>query len=246
MTARYLIRFDDICPTMNWRTWDRIEPVLRAYGVKPILAVVPDNQDSKLRVDEGRADFWTRVRAWQEAGWCIALHGFQHRYVTRNAGLMGINSYSEFAGLSEAEQREKLVQALAIFRENEVYADVWVAPAHSFDAITVSLLLEMGIKVISDGFYARPVRRMGALWLPQQLWKFRPMPAGLWTVCLHCNGYGEARILSLQEQIARYASRLTSVDEVLNSYPVKPVSWWDMGFSAALRTMRGFKRWAQP
>ncbi len=47
MKARYLIRFDDICPTMNWTIWEQVEQVLRTYHVQPILAVVPDNQDPR-------------------------------------------------------------------------------------------------------------------------------------------------------------------------------------------------------
>ena len=61
---RYLLRFDDICPTMNWAIWDKVEEGLRRHDVRPILAVVPDNHDSKLRIDPPRADFWDRVRQW--------------------------------------------------------------------------------------------------------------------------------------------------------------------------------------
>ncbi|HET8715597.1 MAG TPA: DUF2334 domain-containing protein, partial [Holophagaceae bacterium] len=97
--ARYILRFDDICPTMNWEVWEAIEALLDRHGVKPILAVVPDNQDPKLQVDAPRADFWDRVRGWQAKGYTIALHGYQHRYINRNAGIMGLTHQSEFAGL---------------------------------------------------------------------------------------------------------------------------------------------------
>ena len=49
MSAKYLIRFDDICPTMKWSTWEKVEDILLRSNVKPILAVVPDNQDPSLR-----------------------------------------------------------------------------------------------------------------------------------------------------------------------------------------------------
>ncbi len=242
MSARYLLRFDDISPTMNWRVWDRIEPMLHAHGIKPLLAVVPDNQDTKLMVEPPRADFWERVRAWQAAGWCIALHGYQHRYETRDGGLMGINAYSEFAGLAEPVQREKLRLALAIFSAQGVRADAWVAPAHSFDVTTVRLLLEQGIETISDGFYFRPVRRLGALWVPQQFWHFRPMPAGLWTVCLHCNGYGEAEIARLQSWITTYAGRMASLAELARSSVARPANLLDNGFAALLPLLRALRR----
>ena len=242
MKARYLLRFDDICPTMNWAVWERIEPALNTHGIKPIMAVVPDNQDGKLMVDAPRADFWARVRAWQAAGWCIALHGYQHRYETREAGLMGINAYSEFAGLPEVTQRDKLARALAIFRDHGVHADAWVAPAHAFDEVTVGLLLEMGVETISDGFYFRPVRRLGALWIPQQFWHFRPMPAGLWTVCVHCNAYGEYEIARLLAWMGRYADVMTSVRDVVSRYPARPAGLLDRGFAALLPGARAIRR----
>ena len=60
-TSRYLVRFDDICPTMNWRIWAEIESCLRAHGVRPIVAIVPRNRDSKLVSDIARRDFWEQI-----------------------------------------------------------------------------------------------------------------------------------------------------------------------------------------
>src|ERR1051326_483182 len=108
MTARFLLRFDDICPTLNWRVWSRLESILERHRVKPLLAVVPDNRDAKLMVDAPDPDFWARVRDWQARGWTIALHGYQHAYVTTDSGIVGLNAYSEFAGLAYAEQKRKI------------------------------------------------------------------------------------------------------------------------------------------
>ena len=52
--ARYLLRFDDLCPTMNWGMWDRIEELLVKASIRPIVAVIPDNRDPKM--DIGPAD----------------------------------------------------------------------------------------------------------------------------------------------------------------------------------------------
>lgn len=242
MKAEYLLRFDDICPTMNWEVWARIEPMLRAHDIKPILAVVPDNQDTKLMVAPPRPDFWEQVRAWQAAGWCIALHGYQHRYETVHGGLMRINPYSEFAGLPEELQREKLERALARFGTEGVRADAWVAPAHAFDEVTVRLLLELGIDTISDGFYFRPVRRFGALWIPQQFWHFRRMPAGLWTVCLHINGYCETEIERLRCWMEEFSGSITSLEGVRRRGNAQPPSMLDHGFSKLLPALRMLRR----
>ena len=86
--AKYLIRFDDFCPTMNWSVWSRIEAILLSEGIRPLVAIVPDNLDKKLEVGEENPRFWERARYWQELGWTIALHGYQHRYVNKNGGIL--------------------------------------------------------------------------------------------------------------------------------------------------------------
>jgi predicted deacetylase len=235
MSARYIVRFDDICPTMNWATWSRIEPVLQAHGVKPIMAVVPDNRDPHLAAGDAASDFWGRVRRWQAQGWTIALHGHQHLYTTRDSGLVGVNPFSEFAGLPEATQREKLQRALAVFSREGLRADAWVAPGHSFDAVTLKVLLEFGIGVVSDGFYVRPLRHMGALWVPQQLWRFRSMPVGLWTVCYHCNRFDDAAIAGFASDIARFAERIVSLAEACAAPRIGAHNALDAAFAAAWR-----------
>ena len=54
--TKYLLRFDDLCPTMNWKIWSEIEAVLLERRLKPVLAVVPDNQDPGLQVDRAADD----------------------------------------------------------------------------------------------------------------------------------------------------------------------------------------------
>jgi len=227
---------------MNWSIWNQIEPLLTKHHVAPIIAVVPDNQDPKLNVHTPRADFWAWVRERQAAGWCIALHGYRHLYETRDAGIMGINTRSEFAGLPEAVQREKLARGLQIFRDNGVHADAWVAPAHSFDVVTVRLLREFGVDTISDGFFFRPVRYLDSYWIPQQLWHFRPMPGGTWTVCLHCNSYGESEVERLRKWLDAYAGRMTSVAEVRQLHSARPANWLDRGIASLMPAARAVRR----
>lgn len=244
MTARYLLRFDDICPTMDWAIWEQVEQILIATGARPLLAVVPDNRDPELCIDPPRADFWARVRHWQSLGWAIGLHGHRHRYETRDAGLVGINTRSEFAGLGRELQAGKLRQALAIFRQHGVRADAWVAPGHSFDAVTVELLAEMGLGVISDGYFWRPVRIGGCLWVPQQLWRFRHFPGGSWTVCMHANTFRERDLDELKRALGRFRSRLVSLDDVMAApLQARPPALADRAFAWLWRSAIKGKRW---
>jgi len=184
----YLLRFDDICPTMNWAGWESIEQQLVAHDVRPILAVIPDNRDPGLLIDPPVPDFWARVRRWQGMGYTIAVHGHQHVYINRRKGLMGLTPHSEFTGLSHAEQKAKLGKSLAIFAEHGVRADAFVAPSHSFDRTTLKVLVELGLTVISDGLWPWPHLDQGQMfWVPQQVWRFDPKGAGIWTVCTHHN-----------------------------------------------------------
>ena len=48
MSNGFILRFDDLCPTLNWKIWNPIEEFLVEAGIKPILAVVPENRDKGL------------------------------------------------------------------------------------------------------------------------------------------------------------------------------------------------------
>ncbi|HZR67194.1 MAG TPA: DUF2334 domain-containing protein [Terriglobales bacterium] len=219
MSARYLVRFDDICPTMNWAMWSRIEALLLEFGVSPILAVVPENRDSKLMVSEPRPDFWAEVRKWQARGWTIGLHGHQHLYTNRSGGILGFPNKSEFAGLPLAAQETKLSSAIEIFRRESVNAEVWIAPSHSFDRSTLLALKRVGVQTISDGFAFFPhTDAEGMFWIPQQLWRFRWRPLGLWTVCFHHNSWSEEDFLQFKQSLERNHDRIASVSFARDQY----------------------------
>jgi peptidoglycan/xylan/chitin deacetylase (PgdA/CDA1 family) len=200
---------------MNWAVWDRVEILLDKHDVKPIVAIVPDNQDPKLVHSEPRPGFWDRARAWQSRGWCIALHGYQHLYSSPSGGIMNIHVGSEFAGHDPSVQRAKLAAGVKVFRENGISPKAWVAPGHAFDDVTVNLLPEFGINIVSDGFYVRAVRRGGCAWLPQQLWRFRRLPFGLWTVCLHVNSWKDGTVSAFDRSLAMFKSQIVDVDHAL-------------------------------
>jgi predicted deacetylase len=219
MQPQYLIRFDDICPTMKWQMWDRIEKILVEQTIRPILAVVPDNQDENLMIEEADLNFWTRVRSWQARRWTIGIHGYQHVYVTNQAGLVGIKNRSEFACLEEHQQESKLKSALAIFQREGITPQVWIAPGHSFDIITLRVLKKLGLNVVSDGLYLFPnMDSHGITYIPQQLWRFRRMPFGLWTVCYHHNDWTGRDLDRFKSEVQCYKARLTNLPQALKEY----------------------------
>jgi predicted deacetylase len=243
MSARFLIRIDDICPTINWQAWQQMEAILIEENVQPILGVIPDNQDPRLREGVPDARFWDRVRSWQARGWAIGLHGYRHEYVTKDAGILKLKGYSEFAGLPVEEQRGKLERAMEIFCREGVRPDVWVAPAHSFDGNTVQALLSLGIRTISDGLSLYPHRNsQGVFWVPQQLWTFRPVPFGVWTVCIHLQDQPYADLEKFRRIIRKYKHSITSLSQVVETYAQRKRNFADVAFASLWRFVTWIRR----
>ena len=63
--AQYLLRFDDFCPTMAHDRWQRFLPLIEEFHLRPILAVIPDNQDAELDLSPPDPEFWARMRAME-------------------------------------------------------------------------------------------------------------------------------------------------------------------------------------
>lgn len=246
MHPQYLIRIDDICPTMNWSVWRPVEEILSVLEVKPILAVVPDNQDETLKHSEPNVHFWDEVRGWQARGWTIGLHGYQHRYVTRDAGLLGIRASSEFSGLSYAEQHSKLQSALHIFEREDVVPEIWVAPAHSFDRMTLEILFALGVRCLSDGFSLYPYLDSRAMvWIPQQLWHLRKMPLGLWTVCLHLNHWTTVDVDRFRSDLRQFVGLVSDFRSIMATYSNRKPSLADAFFARSYQVALKGRRWVR-
>ena len=225
----YLIRFDDICPTMNWTIWTEIDEILTEEGIKPILAAIPDNRNSVLFIEKEKQDFWDYIREKQKQGWSIGLHGYQHVYITKCSGILGLNPFSEFAGLPEEEQEAKILSAIEIFRANGVKPELWIAPAHSFDEVTINVLKRHGVTIISDGFSLYPYVDDGVFWVPQQLWGFprRRMLFGVYTVLFHHNSWTREDLLTFKKNVKRYRRRITDLKTVISLYSSRKKSLID-------------------
>jgi predicted deacetylase len=231
LSARYVLRFDDLCPTMNWRAWEPVEAMLDEAGIRPVVAVIPDNTDDKFLVEPPNLDFWARARAWQARGWAIGLHGHHHRYLTKDAGMLRRNPGSEFAGLPLAEQREKLRAALAVFDREGLRADAWIAPNHSFDEATLEALRDVGLTVLNDGYSLYPYRdAAGMLWVPQQLWRLLERRWGVWTVCMHPNGWDRRRVDAFARDLRAFRDRIVDLRSIVESYGERRRSGVDIAF----------------
>jgi hypothetical protein len=186
MSAKYIIRLDDASEYMDYQKWDPYFKLFDKYKIKPIIAVIPQNKDTKLINNTPNYLFWDLVRSWENKGYCIAMHGFDHVYLNTQSGLLKINPFSEFAGIPFNQQKEKLRKAQSIFEQNSIYPKVFVAPGHTFDINTIKALkVVTTVTIISDGFAIHGFKEFGIDWIPQQLWKPKRKHFGLWTICIH-------------------------------------------------------------
>jgi predicted deacetylase len=239
MTAQYLLRFDDLCPTMDRARWRRFMPLIRRFGIRPILAVVPDNQDLELQHEPHDPRFWGEMRSLEAEGATIGLHGFQHLCRARGRGLVPVHDRTEFAGVRRDLQREWVGAGLGILRGQGLHPRIWVGPRHGLDRVTLGVLREEGIELISDGFAARPFRRGGLTWIPQQLWGPMEKRSGLWTICMHVNSATDEAVAEMGDFLGRFSSQFTSVDRVVREWPIVGRSVGDRVFHArAMMRMR--------
>lgn len=217
MSARYLLRLDDACPTMDARRWQQFEELFERTGTKPLVAVVPDNRDPDLECGKPDPMFWDKVRSWQANGWTIAMHGYQHLMHQTDAEMvLPFYRRSEFAGLGYEAQAEKIRRSWELFARQGIEPTVWIAPAHCFDRLTLEAIRnETPIRIVSDGIARDQYFDDGFYWLPQQLWKPTEKSSGLWTICMHPNTVTGEQFLALEETLwTGYGSRVTSVDRL--------------------------------
>jgi Uncharacterized protein conserved in bacteria (DUF2334) len=228
--AQYLLRFDDLCPTMDRERWERFRVLIERFGVRPILAVIPDNCDPELERDLPNPGFWEEMRAREAAGATIGLHGYRHVCTETGRSLIPGRGETEFAGASLDLQREWVEAGLGMLRARGLRPLIFVAPRHGLDLVTVRVLREEGIGLVSDGFAERPYRDHGVIWIPQQIWGPVEQASGLWTICMHSNSATDEDAVALERFLEQFSSRFTSVDRALAEWPISERSIGDRWF----------------
>lgn len=195
----YIIRLDDASDHMNTKQWDRIERILDENGVKPLVGVIPLNRDPMLLEFAEDPGFWGKAKCWQNKGWRIALHGYEHVYSTNCAGINPVHSRSEFAGHPLETQREKIREGIRILSEKGLNPTAFFAPSHTFDENTLEALrMETEIRTISDTVANDTYCRNGFTFIPQQAGRVRVLPFKVTTICLHPNYMTNPEILELE------------------------------------------------
>lgn len=160
------VRLDDITPDMDYENFYRMKQILDTYQIKPLIGVVPFNEDKNLMRNPKNEDFAGFLQGLAKEGWEIALHGYKHLYSTDKGGLFPLNHFSEFAGLSFELQDEMIAQGKEQLKSWGVDTGIFMAPGHTFDKNTLKALKKNGFTHITDGFGKKPFVRSGLVFLP--------------------------------------------------------------------------------
>ena len=163
---KILIRFDDICPTMDFEQFERALLILKKYKVSALLGVIPDCRDKDLQIERTHTEFWEYIKKLENLGCTIAMHGCFHSFDINARGRVDTEFKSEFAGHPYEKQYEKIQRGKSIFEAHSIKSDVFFAPAHSYDDNTLRALASNGFKYVSDGMSFKPVKRFNVVCIP--------------------------------------------------------------------------------
>lgn len=215
---KYLIRLDDACPTMDGTKWQRMFDILDRYGVRPMVGIIPHNEDSKQEIGAPDEEFWKKAKLWQQKGYAIALHGYNHCYIS-DEGLKGLNplwSRSEFAGVPYDVQKQKIRDGFEILSSHGVKPKYFFAPSHTFDENTLKALKECtDIRIISDTIATKPYKRGDFVFIPQLGGHCTEMKInGIWTFCLHPSTMREANFEATERFLKVHKDDFVGFDDL--------------------------------
>ena len=216
------IRMDDITPDMDWAKFLRFKELCDLYQVKPLIGIVPKNEDKNLSIDAPREDFWEYIKQLQREGWLLAQHGYTHVYTTKEAGLFPLNDFSEFAGVEYSEQYEAIKLGQDIFREHGIETDIFMAPGHSYDKHTFKALQNLNYWRITDGFGNRPYDRHDMIFYPISHNQKSSLKAksGYTTFVVHTNTMKDSDFARYERMFQEYQRRFVSYSELFEVEPV--------------------------
>jgi len=212
-----LIRLDDIAENMNWDLMERSEILFDKYKVKPVLGVIPNNQDKDLLSHPRRNNFWDLVRNWKNKGWKISMHGFTHVYDSKSnkKDYFGHDGGSEFCGHPLDIQTQRIKDGLKKFKEENIEIKSFFAPNHTYDSNTFTALKNSGINEIIDGYGLMPYIENEIKFIPQLLYKVHMLPFGIQSTQIHLNYWNESDFNNFETFVENNQKKIISYEKAL-------------------------------
>ena len=214
---KILIRFDDIAENMNWDLMNKCEILFDELNIKPVMGVIPNNEDKDLMIYPKKENFWDMVKKWQSKGWEIAMHGYNHIYdkETNKQDFFKYGGRSEFFGHTLDKQLEKMKKGLEIFKKNKINVRTFFSPNHTYDINTFEALKISGINKVIDGYGLKPYLENDIKFIPQLFYKPFLLPFGLQTTQIHLNYWTEKELKNFFNLINKNYKKIISYDEAL-------------------------------
>ncbi len=214
---KILIRIDDIAENMNWDLMEKCEKLFNKYNIKPVLGVIPQNQDPELFKYPKKNNFWEIIKKWQIQGWEIAMHGYTHVYDkdTFKKDYFGYGGKSEFFGHPVEEQSNRINQGLQIFKDNKINIRSFFAPNHTYDKNTFEALKKAGIFQVIDGYGLSPYSKHNIKFIPQLFYKIFMLPFGVQSTQIHLNYWNEKDFYNFQKFIVKNENKVVDYNHVL-------------------------------
>ena len=160
------VRLDDITPDMDYEKFNKMKQILDTYQIKPLIGVVPFNEDKNLMRNPKREDFAEFLQDLLKDGYVAALHGYRHMYTSNKGGIFPLNHFSEYVGVPFETQNIMIAKGKEQLLSWGIDTDIFMAPAHSFDKNTLRALCKNGFRYVTDGFGKQPYIRKGLVFLP--------------------------------------------------------------------------------
>jgi len=239
-----LIRFDDIAPNMNWSLMSKCENLFDKYNIKPLLGIIPQNQDEELQTYKKNENFWDQARAWQKKGWEISMHGFSHVYdrETNKKDYFGYGGRSEFYGHDFETQESRIRKGLQIFKEEEINIRSFFAPNHTYDKNTFSALKKLEIKNIIDGYGLMPYTENNINFIPQLFYKEIMLPFGIQSTQIHLNYWDTQDYDKFEKFIKKNHDKIINFDQCVekinNNYFSKLINFTTKNVIKSIRLLR--------
>tara|TARA_Y200000002_G_scaffold337693_1_gene306598 strand:- start:1380 stop:2132 length:753 start_codon:yes stop_codon:yes gene_type:complete len=212
-----LIRIDDIAENMNWDLMEKCEVLFDKYNIKPVLGVIPNNQDKELMSYPKRGNFWDKVRQWKNKGWEISMHGYSHLYdqTTNKKDYFGHGGNSEFFGHKLEIQKDKIEKGLEKFNNEKIKIRSFYAPNHTYDVNTLKALKECKINNIIDGYGLMPYSKEGLQFFPQLFHKIILLPFGIQCTQIHLNYWKENEFNSFENFIEKNNKKVITFEDAI-------------------------------
>ena len=213
-----LIRIDDVTENMSWKIMDKLELLFDEYKIKPVLGVIPNNQDKALLMFPKKNNFWDKVQEWKKKEWEISMHGFSHIYEnnTKKKDYFGHGGNSEFYGHPYEVQSLKIKKGLKIFTEKNIKIKSFFAPNHTYDLNTFRALKEAEIFEVIDGYGLMPYVENNITFIPQLFHKVMILPFGIQTTQIHLNYWTDKDFNNFSHLINKNYKKIISYDEALD------------------------------